>query len=333
MKTKVLITIDTEFSIGGAFADPVKCTPIGPQAVLCEVGGRSHGLGFLLGTFARYGTRATFMVEAFNTYFFGDAPMRELALRIKAAGQDVQLHLHPCWTYFKRADWAKHLQSDPPSDHMHSRSVDQLTEWLADGVAIFERWGMGRPQVLRTGSMMADLSVYRAMERTGIRMASNIAFAVYQPPNPELHLYSGVHQIGGVTEAPVLTYIDFMLGTRAHYKSLTITGSSWDEMQTLLQRAHEADIETVVILTHPFEYVKYENPGFTNMAPNPLNQQRLVRLCEFIAQHGDRFESATLGELALGAPRRASSANTVLKVPALRAVGRIVQNKLNEMRA
>ena len=45
MRTKVFITIDTEFSIGGAFVDPLAKSPIGAQNVLCEVNGRSEGLG------------------------------------------------------------------------------------------------------------------------------------------------------------------------------------------------------------------------------------------------------------------------------------------------
>jgi hypothetical protein len=46
MKTKVFITVDTEFSIGGAFADPINNKPVGAQAVLCNIGEEAHGLGF-----------------------------------------------------------------------------------------------------------------------------------------------------------------------------------------------------------------------------------------------------------------------------------------------
>ena len=38
MRTQVCITIDTEFGIGGAFADPDACRPIGERNVTCEVG-------------------------------------------------------------------------------------------------------------------------------------------------------------------------------------------------------------------------------------------------------------------------------------------------------
>jgi len=330
MKTKVFITIDTEFSIAGAFADPVNNKPVGPQMVLCEIDGKSHGLGFLLETFATFGTKATFFVEALNSHYFGDRPMRELALRIKAAGHDVQLHLHPCWTYFKNPDWLDRLASDPPSDHMNGRSVEQLEEWMADGVAIFERWGLGRPAALRTGSMIADRSVYRAMELVGVLFASNIGLGVYRPDDPGLHFFSGVHRVGDVTELCVLTYIDFAIGKRVHHRLLTTTGASWSETRTLLLRARESKVESVVILTHPFEYMKYDQPGFSGLLPNRINQRRLACLCDFLRDNGDRYEVGTFGALASGAPPPLSDANVILKVPARPVIELIVQNGLND---
>jgi len=330
MRTKVFITVDTEFSIGGAFVDPINNKPVGAQAVLCNIGEEAHGLGFLLDTFSRFGTRATFFVEAFNTYYFGDQPMREFALRIRAAGHDVQLHLHPCWTYFKNADWMDRLKSDPPTDHMTGRSVEQLTEWLSDGIAVFERWGIGRPIALRTGSLMVDRSVYQAMEAVGLRFASNVALALYLPDDRGLHFYSGIHQVGDVTEVCVLTYVDCSIGNKRHYRTLTITGSSWRETETLLLRAHESNVESVVILTHPFEYVKRRQSDFCRLRRNRINQLRLVRLCEFLRDNSDRYEVATMGDLALSPRATPRSTNVVLMVPATRTIERMLQNVLND---
>lgn len=333
MKTQVLITIDTEFSVGGAFADPERNQPVGPRAVFCEAGGRSHGLGFLLETFAEFGTKATFFVEALNTHFFGDEPMGGIARRIRDTGQDVQLHLHPCWTYFERPDWRSRLQTDPPSDHMHSRSVETLTGWMQQGIAAFERWGIGRPVAMRTGSMMADLNVYRAMEAVGLPVASNIGLAVYRPADPSLHLYSGLHRIGGVTEAPVLTYADLVLGERTHLKSLTVTGTSWGEARALLDSAHEEGVGTVVLLTHPFEFVKYTSPGFGDIRPNAINQERLRRLCRHLADNADRFETIPMSGLRTAGTANAPDRNALLRVPVHRTLGRILENRVNSLRS
>lgn len=55
--TRVYLSVDTEFSIAGAFDDPVANRPVGPQAVYCDIDGRSAGLGFLLETLGGHGAR------------------------------------------------------------------------------------------------------------------------------------------------------------------------------------------------------------------------------------------------------------------------------------
>ena len=201
---------------------------------------------------------------------------------------------------------------------------------LGDGIAIFERWGLGRPVALRTGRLMVDRTVYQAMELAGIRVGSNVGLAVYRPADPALHFYSGIHQVGSVIEACITTYIDLALGNRSHYRTLTITGSSWNEMRTLLLRAHASKVESIAILTHPFEYVKYKRLDFSGLLPNRINQQRLRRLCEFLRDHADCFEVATMGELAAASRTASNADNVILKVPMLRAVERMVENSLND---
>ncbi len=331
MKTKVFLTVDTEFSIGGAFSDPVKYSPVGEQAVLCQIEGKSHGLGFLIDTFEEFDISATFFVETFNTYYFGDQPMRDLAGRIKAAGHDLQLHLHPCWTYFKNRDWVQHLKVEPPTDHMNGRSLTQLTEWINDGIEIFTRWGLERPIALRTGGLITDKLVYEAMDGCGMKVGSNVAVGIYRPDEPDLQLYSGLHQIGNVLEACVLTYLDRRIGSQAKYRALSITGTSWAETRSLLLSAYKSNIESVVILTHPFEFVKRgDDPSFTKIYQNRVNQRRLQKLCAFLAANDDRFEVVTIKQLAYRTAAVDRDHNVLLKSPWLKAASRMLENALND---
>jgi hypothetical protein len=171
------------------------------------------------------------------------------------------------------------------------------------------------------------------MESVGLPLASNIGLAVYRPADPALHLYSGVHRIGGITEAPVLTYADLVLGARTHLKSLTVTGTSFGEARSLLDTAQEEGVETVVLLTHPFEFVKYTSPGFGNIRPNGINQDRLRHLCRHLADNADRFETVPMGGLRASGTAAASGRNTLLRVPVHRTLGRILENRVNSLRS
>lgn len=328
MRTKVFLTIDTEFSIAGAYADPIRYRPVGEQMVLCQIGDKSHGLGFLLDTFQNFKLPATFFVEALNTSYFGDGPMGALAKRILAAGHDVQLHLHPCWTYMKQRDWKDRLKLNPPTDHMNNRSLEQLAEWMGEGLESFRRWGLPRPVALRTGSLMTDTMVYRAMEQSGLPVGSNIAVGVFQPAEPELRFCSGLHVVGAVLEACVLTYVGLKLPGKHQKRCLTITGASWAETKGLLEGAQVAGVESLVILTHPFEFVKNRTTDFSDIHPNRVNQRRLERLCRFLSENDDRFEVCTMGRLAGYSP--ASDQNVLLEASMPVVLVRMMENALND---
>ena len=102
-KVKVCLTVDTEFSIGGAFLDPARYRPVGEQRVWCHVGERSHGLGFLLDELDRHALPATFFVESLHVAYFKNSTMPGIAREIAARGHAVELHAHPCWLTFQDA--------------------------------------------------------------------------------------------------------------------------------------------------------------------------------------------------------------------------------------
>ena len=329
MKTKVFLTIDTEFSIGGAFLAPQTVQPLGAQNVLCESGGRSEGLGYMLDTFAANRLRATFFVEALQTAYFGDAPMGEIVQRIGAAGHDMQLHLHPVWTYFDHPHWQKRLLNVQPNDDLHGRSVEQLVAWMRCGIDTFVRWGLPAPVALRTGNLMVDRNVYRAMAQVGLKVASNIARAVFEPAEPQLRLNAGIHHIEGVVELPVLTYSDMKIGAHTHRKVFTITGSSLAEGRCLLDRAHAGGAPSVVLLTHCHEFVKGNMRA--SLLPDRVNQRRLDALCRYLRDNTDRFEVTTMDRMATWPEDTRPSSDPLLGVPGRLAVMRLVQNKLNEL--
>lgn len=326
MKTRVHVTIDTEFDIAKTFRDPSIYKPIGEQAVYCRLSdGRSSGLGFLLETFARFGISATFFVEALNTYYFGDETMGDIAREISTAGHSVQLHLHPCWAYFSRTNWAETLASDPPNDDITRRTVDEIECLIRIGQDIFQRWGLTKPEVLRTGGLRVNSNVYEAMKRCGIMTASNVGLAVYRPAESALQIFGGCHRIYGIREFPVMTFSDLKLLRKKHLKTLTITGTSYLEMSTLLKRARMLGITDVVVLTHPFEYIKHRDIKYERIYPDHINRNRLAKLCEFLAEEPG-FEASRISAVSNCV---SVEEDRLLSVPPWQAAIRILVNRVN----
>jgi len=328
--TEVLITVDTEFSIAGAFRNPAQRRPVGEPAVLGEINGRSHGLGFLLETLKRSHLPATFFVESFNVHYFGDNSMGRLARRIRDHGHDVQLHIHPCWGVFRHPDWRERLGDSPPDDSMAGRTPEAVASLVREGADTVERWGLPRPVALRTGSLRVDRAVYAGMAAAGLGLASNVGLAIHRPAEPELQLTGGRHRVEGVLEVPVLGYRDLAWSGLDHVKNLTITGCSWAEIRWLLLAARRRGVRTVVLLTHPFEFVKYDE-SFSTLRPNRVNQGRFRALCDFLTREADGFQATTFGA---GRNRWLESAEEPapdLATPPWLTAGRWVVNKLNEV--
>lgn len=324
--TQICISIDTEFSIAGHFENPEANKPVAEPAVYGLVDGKEEALGFMLETFERYSTRATFFVECANYFYFGDEPMRGVIKRLQSAGQDIQLHIHPVWLSFNQNP---DVGVFPRHDDCAGRNFEELRRVFSTCIDVFERWAGHRPLAIRTGSLRADDNVYRVMSDLGIPMSSNIALGVYQPEEASLSHDSGRHLIHKVMELPVFSYEDLNLAGRRHKKSLQITSCSWPEMKHLLWQARRAGVENIVILTHPFEYIKKSDFRYNKLIRNRVNQERLAHLCAFIEQHSQDFVSADFTEQHHNWVA-SEARHPYLRVPSIYALGRKLHNKLND---
>lgn len=311
-RTRVCITIDTEFSIGGAFSDRSK-QPVAEPLVWCNIEGRSEGLGFMLDTFRQYQVQATFFVETLHRHHFRHDPMRPIAQQIHAEGHEVQLHSHPCWTMFQHADWWNRSRGQRVNDDMSKQSVDDAASLIGQGIDTFAEWGLPRPRVYRSGNLHHGENLYRALASSGIPYSSNIGVAIHDSGNADYRLYSGRHDLHGVKEFPVLSFADWRIGAKPKVKSLTIAGSSFAETKHLIEQARRDGIPLVVVLTHPFEFVQNRDLAFRQTRRNALTQSRLKKLCQFLHENSDRFDACGMASAADALPASLPAENHLLK--------------------
>ncbi len=295
MKTKVAITVDVEPSIAGAFADPERNTPLIHEPVWGEVGGRSEALGFLIDTLVKHRLCATFFVETAHTSYFPADIMAGYARRLIEAGQDVQLHVHPCWLSFENG---RNGADGPVSDQCGELAEDALAELIGAGRGRIAEWTGTAPECMRTGNFSASRGVFRAMRAGGIRVSSNICAAVSPPADRTLLLAGGAHRIEGIIELPVTCFIDRGPVGRGRLRPMQITACSFEEQRARLVELHRAGGGIAVIVTHPFEFLKWSGASFSRLRANRMVQRRFERLCAFLAENGDRFEIVPFARIA-----------------------------------
>ena len=268
---------------------------------------------------------ATFFVETAHTRYFGDLAMGFYAERLVRAGQDVQLHLHPNWLSFEDGK----LRSDPPhTDNCREMSVEPLAALIAEGAGRIADWTGKRATAMRTGNFSAGPSVFQAMRQAGLLVASNICVAVAPPPERELALTGGVHEIAGVRELPVTCFADIGPVGRGRWRPVQVTALTAREITDVLDAAHACENPVVVIVTHPFEFLKKRDFRYAGLRPNRLVQHRFRRLCAFLAENADRFEvlpvTAAAGSFDLPQPW------TELHGNRFRSIVRTAENVIND---
>jgi len=201
---------------------------------------------------------------------------------------------------------------------------------IRTGLEAFAQWNAPRPIALRTGNMQVDHAVYPAMARAHIPIASNVGLGLFQPSEPELHLSGGRHWIDGVLELPVLSYYGLSRSFTKSLRILSITGTAWTEMKALLKQARRDGVSEIVLLTHPFEFVKRRDSRYLKLRRNRVNQERLRKLLEFLRAHRDEFETTTFAEakdrwLAAGARDQAT-----MSASRLAGFRRIIHNVVSD---
>lgn len=325
MRTKIVLTVDTEPSIAGAFIDPGVNLPLIHEPVSGDIDGKSEALGFLIETLNSHGLKATFFVETAHTSYFPEAVMGYYVEKLKAAGQDVQLHLHPSWLSFEKGKLSK---KGKVTDHCSELERSRLVEVIAQGCDQIETWTGQRPTGMRTGNFSTALKVFDAMNEAGLKHSSNICLAVYRPPEAALLVTGGIHSFSGIRELPVTCFSDVGPVGRGKLRPMQITALSVREQIALLQQTHEQERGVVVIVTHTFEFLKKKDFRYRGLRPNRLVQGRFGRLCRFLATNSDRFAVVSLEEAA--GECASPAALPPLEGHALRATLRAAENFIND---
>lgn len=291
---QVFLTVDTEASIAGCFDNPLQYPPLLSEPIDGVIDGTSEALGFLLRTLQHYQLTATFFTESLQSRYFGVAPMQKRVVQILEAGQDVQLHVHPCWLNFAEG----RLINPTPNDQSTGRPLDELVAIFAEAQQRFGDWGFGAAKAVRTGNFSTGMDTFIACREAGLLFSSNIAVALRPPVDVALHENKyGFQLISGVTELPLTSFRSYRLNGRTADRIMAITACSFAEMVQAIEQAYEQGLQAVCILTHPFEFIARSNLRFERMRANRLNQERFRLLCDFLARNDGKYRCATFGKL------------------------------------
>ena len=306
-RLKVVLSVDVEFDVNGALTEPKRRSPRGLDSVFRPSGsldGNDQGLGLILDTLQTHGLRGSFFVETLAARHFGVEAVTHVIESIaeRALDHEIELHLHPEWQYFGGADWRDRLaqqraQGWRPEPLLERLEAEHFERLLLESIAIFEAAAGRRPRCFRSGSLSASRDMYAQLAKHGIEASSNVGLAINRPADAALQLWQGAHEVDGVRELPVTSFLDFKLGLWQHSRLLTLIGCQLSEIQRLLVNARLKGSGPVVLLTHPSEFSLARDDD-DDFHPHPTVGKRFEDLCSWLAAQPEHYEVVSLHEAA-----------------------------------
>jgi len=321
----VFITVDTETSIGGAFADPRK-RPVGAQRrIFCRRGGAAFGIPLIMDIADAHGLTVVFFLEVFNRYFFGEGPTHRVCDYILKRGHDVQLHIHPNYLNFTTGRPARPVFSDLMGHYSLDRQIDMLLEareWLT-------KWGVTDLHGFRAGCFGAGLTTLTALGRAGFFVDSsyNAAYLGFPCLIPDLKI-NDLAPINGVWELPVTNFEENLRLIRVRRKPLDINGVSFEEIRSVLRSDRHLGPHHITVVLHSFSFVKAYDVQYRRIRPRVNVIARFERLCRYLADNPERYRVRDIKSLspeALAAAQHQACHRLPCMAPVLSGLRAVVQ--------
>ena len=239
-----------------------------------------HGLPLQLKMLADHGLKACFFVEPLFAMRFGRQWLAEEVGLIRAAGQEVQLHLHTEWADETRPPLVAGMTGK--RQYLRDFSRAEQTELIGLGKRLLIEAGVPEVTAFRAGSFGFNADTLPALAANGIAYDSSYNATMFGPDSGVRpgELLLAPTTVDSVCEVPLSVYRDG-LGRLRH---LQIGATSWGEMERLLWQAAEAEWPAFVILFHNFELMNQRKDS-----PDPVVLDRFRRFCAFMDKHRDVF--------------------------------------------
>ncbi|MDH5189773.1 MAG: polysaccharide deacetylase family protein [Gammaproteobacteria bacterium] len=257
-ETNVIITIDVESFTGGY-----------PER---DIYGKLDGHNELYGTpkildiLKKYNAKATFYLNVYEIAEHGEKPIKDIAQKILAYGQDLQLHTHLLPMYGKAA--LSHFE------------LDKQIEILGKGKLLIKEWTGYDVVAHRAGAYKANMDTMTALAKNNIFIDSSLSPAS-KPPSPlsrKGYLFNDISEIAGITQLPITYFEQLRIGNWSSKRFLDIESVSLSELKNILNQFSKEGTCTANIMMHSFSFIRFGYPDIKTV-------ERLDKLLEFISSN------------------------------------------------
>jgi peptidoglycan/xylan/chitin deacetylase (PgdA/CDA1 family) len=280
MASRVLLTVDTELTWGhyarGAGWEENLARSFDPAGI---------GVPYQLRLLREHALKACFFVDPMPALVYGIEPIRRMVEPILAAGQEVQLHIHPVWRSVLEGKKQGGLFELNDFDAAQQRSlIEEARNLLVEA-------GAPPPIAFRAGGYAANADTLEALRSLGIAYDSSHNGSHHPVPSSlplDRSLVAPV-ECEGVIEVPV-SQIEPTPGKLRHLQLCAVSST---ELKAALNHAAANKHPVTTIVSHSFELATRDG-----LRPNRAVCRRFEKLCAFLRDNRARLPTAFFTDLA-----------------------------------
>ncbi len=255
-----------------------------------EVFAAGLGLDFIVQACRRHKTVGTFFVETLGATRWGRGPVTGIVAALNAAGQDVQLHLHPVV--------ARIEGFEDHEDVLCHRDLATQRMLIARGLEELRACGATNVVAFRAGDLGANEDTLRAMRDAGLMVSANRDLdqksSIRSRLNEHFPVRNDLARRDGFLDVPVTALRSAVPMLDGPYRHLEISAVGLGELRDGLERLAAAGYACAGILTHPGEFFRHVKG---RAVPIVKNCRRLEGLLDFVAGRRD-MRMASVAEVA-----------------------------------
>lgn len=263
-KSSFCITVDTETFLANGKLLPFEDNIYG------RFMGDEFGVGKIMDICDRYGAKATFFVDVYMHYSYGEKPIAELCEYIAKRGHDVQLHAHTGWL------------PNSCSSFISAFSTERQAEIIFEGKKLINKWIGKEPIAFRAGAYAANLCTIKALEINEFIIDSS-----YFPLNRNCQLNkelnncpsNSIFLIGKIYEIPVTTY--WLIYFFRKNSKIDINACSLIELKKVIPAFVEYGFQYTILFLHSFSFIKW-NRNFLKYTPDYKTLKKFNTVMELI---------------------------------------------------
>lgn len=277
---RVFLTFDVEVWCGGWDRLDERFPPAFRRYIYGASEGDGYALPMTLRILEEHGLKGVFFVEPLFAARFGLDKLQIILELILAAGQEVQLHLHPEW-----CDEASILSSGKATVKrpcLWQFTYEEQAELIRIGTEMIRSAGGPAMRAFRAGSFAANTDTWRALAAEGYEFDSsvNVTSDASFPEGVSVEQRYARSLVSGLElqSFPIGVFRDGF-GRPRHAQ---VGACACEELTSAIDAAAASGWTDYVLLSHGFEMLK---PG--SAREDPIVVRRFRKLCERLRRSQD----------------------------------------------